>query len=122
MISRKTIALLGLCCWSTAGLLAQEAQPPLRDPTRPPEWQGVPGDETGTAELRLEAIKRGPEGQRLATIAGMNLHVGQEVRGMRLVRIDAAAVLLEGPEGRQELRLTPDVQAPVRRNHAAGGK
>lgn len=115
---------------TAATALAQEGSS-LRDPTRPPQWQGGLGGSGGAGEpgtgsaLRLEAIKLGPEGQRLASISGQNLRLGEEIQGMRVVRIDAAAVLLqgpEGPEGRQELRLTPGVQAPQRPTPAAGGK
>lgn len=110
----KTLfALLLLTC--SLGLHAQEL--PLRDPTRPADWAAreTPGEADA---LRLEAIKRGPEGRPLATINGNNLHLGQEIRGLRLVRIGATSVLLEGAEGRQELRLTPGVQRPS----APGGK
>ncbi len=97
-----------------------QADSVLRDPTRPPTWEqgAVAGLEGG---LRLEAIKRG-QGRPLATLSGQSLRVGDEIDGMRLIRIGESSVLLEGPEGRKELRLTPTVERSMRPKSAAGGK
>jgi len=114
-----------LICLAVLGLpLAAQAQsaPALRDPTRPPDWQGSATEaEGGEQVLRLEAVKRVRQGRSLATINGVTLHVGQEIRGLRLVSIAEWGVVLEGPEGRQTLRLTPDVALPLK-GSPAGGK
>ena len=47
----------------------------------------------------------------VASIDGRLVHVGDEVNGMRVVRIDANGVLLEGDEGVSErLTMAPAVQ------------
>lgn len=101
-------------------LLSAQAEP-LRDPTRPPDWQGTADDANNNA-LRLEAVKRIRQGRASATINGTQLHVGQEIRGLRLISIAEEAVVLEGPEGRQELRLAPTVERPLRGKGTAGVK
>lgn len=106
-------------------LLSAQAQPQvsaLRDPTRPPDWQGSVDDEPSNAALRLEAVKRIRQGRASATINGTQLHVGQEIRGLRLISIAEEVVVLEGPEGRQELRLAPTVERPLRGKGSAGVK
>lgn len=100
---------------------AQSVATALRDPTRPPDWQGTADDANSNA-LRLEAVKRIRQGRASATINGTQLHVGQEIRGLRLISIAEEAVVLEGPEGRQELRLAPTVERPLRGKGTAGVK
>lgn len=115
-----------LICLAVVGLpLVAQAQSvaALRDPTRPPDWQGSATEAEGSEQaLRLEAVKRVRQGKSLATINGVTLHVGQEIRGLRLVSIAEWGVVLEGPEGRQELRLTPDVAHPLKGKPPVGGK
>ena len=113
-----------LICLAALGLpLAAQAQSSgvLRDPTRPPDWLGRAEQEGGENALRLEAIKRVHRGKALATINGVQLHVGQEIRGLRLVSIAEWGVVLQGPEGRQELRLAPGVARPLKGKSPAGG-
>lgn len=114
-----------LICLAALGLpLAAQAQSAgtLRDPTRPPDWQGSAELEGGESALRLETIKRVHQGKALATINGVQLRVGQEIRGLRLISIAEWGVVLQGPEGRQELRLTPAVERPLKGKSPAGGK
>ncbi|MCX8145434.1 MAG: hypothetical protein N3C59_03765 [Azovibrio sp.] len=113
--------LFGLCAAlpmfaAHAGDLA-----PLRDPTRPP---GLAQQAAGSAEqgLRLDAIKRGRAGKALAVINGTRLYVGDEIQGWRLMAVGDSAVRLQGPEGRQTLRLTPAVEATRPGQAGSGGK
>lgn len=113
-----------LICLAALGLpLIAQAQSAsaLRDPTRPPDWQGTAEVEGAESPLRLEAVKRIYQGKALATINGVQLHVGQEIRGLRLISIAEWGVVLQGPEGRQELRLAPGVARPLKGKGPAGG-
>lgn len=105
----KRLVLILLSCLPTLLCAAGEALP-LRDPTRPPGLDPGSSLASGAQGLRLDAVKRIRSGKALAMINGVALHVGDEIQGLRLVSITGAGVVLEGPEGRQELRLTPAVE------------
>ncbi len=89
--------------------------PVLRDPTLPPPAfvnpaEGWLGDSLSeAAELRLEGIRRGSDGVAVAVINGALYRQGAEVAGRRIVRIAEDVVWLRGAQGREVLRLAPDV-------------
>lgn len=102
----KNIAVfLALIC-ACASLAAQDAL--LRDPTRPPGWREAPADMSGEGGLRLEILWRRGE-KRLATISGMQLAVGEEADGLRLLSIGDGEVTVENAQGQQVLRLASEV-------------
>ena len=90
----------------------------LSDPTRPPSGfdlaaSGAKAAESAPAPLVLESVLIHPD-SRLAIISGERLALGQKIRGLRLVRIgEAEVVLLDGGE-RRTLKLYPGVQKKSR--------
>jgi len=105
----KCLLLILLSCLSPL-LWAAGVGAPLRDPTRPPDFELEGGALAGEQGLRLDAVKRTRHGKAVAVINGAVLHVGDEIQGLRLLSIAESGVVLKGPEGRQELRLTPAVE------------
>ncbi|MDR2259930.1 MAG: hypothetical protein LBE06_03140 [Azoarcus sp.] len=95
--------LLALAC--AGPLAAQDSDGLLRDPTRPPGWRETPVEAAGDGP-RLEILWRGG-GKQLATISGVQLAVGEEADGLRLVSIGRDEVTIESAQGEQVLRLTP---------------
>ncbi len=106
----------------------------LPDPTRPPPAILVPANAAGdTAEptggLVLQSVLIAPD-RRSAVISGQAMAVGDAVGGLRLMRVAAAEVTLEGLEGSRTLSLFPDVRkrkprdadAPLRSPRALHGK
>lgn len=117
----KRLVLFLLTCLPTLLCAAGDALP-LRDPTRPPGLDFGAGAVAGEQGLRLDAVKRTRSGKALVMINGAPLHVGDEIQGLRLVSVSGSGVVLEGPEGRQELRLTPAVERSLAGKGATGGK
>ncbi|WP_303786522.1 hypothetical protein [Azovibrio restrictus] len=117
----KPLLLILLSCLPTL-LCAAGEDSPLRDPTRPPGLDPGFSQASGAQGPRLDAVKRIRSGKALALINGVPLHVGDEIQGLRLVSITGTGVVLEGPEGRQELRLTPAVERSLPGRGATGGK
>lgn len=84
----------------------------LPDPTRPPAGAGF--SESGAnpvvdAGPVLQSVKIAP-GRRMAVISGQLLVEGDSLGAARLEHIGASEVILLGPEGRQTLKLFPDVE------------
>jgi hypothetical protein len=94
-------------------LAAQDADGLLRDPTRPPGWRETVAEVAGEGGLRLEMLWR-KGGKQLATISGVQLGVGEEADGLRLVSIGRDEVTIESAQGEQVLRLTPLAEASGR--------
>ncbi|MDR0633687.1 MAG: hypothetical protein LBF91_01770 [Azoarcus sp.] len=65
-------------------------------------------DISGEGGPRLEILWRKGE-KRLATISGMQLAVGEEVDGLRLLSIGDGEVTVENAQGQQVLRLASEV-------------
>lgn len=89
--------------------LAQAADGPLRDPTRPPDAASLPGAE-GDGSLRLDAVLRPVGGKPAAVINGETVQLGTQVQGKRLVAVRETEVVLRGPQGMEILRLAPAVE------------
>lgn len=113
MSAMKPANVLRTLClaMATIGLAYGETLP---DPTRPPAGfnlavgAAAPAQEA-LAPLVLESVLIHPDA-RIAIINGERLTLGQKIRGLRLVRIaDAEVVLLEGSE-RRTLKLYPGVR------------
>lgn len=92
---------------SCGTVLAQELP---ADPTRPPAEGAIAGAGAISLGPRLESVYLPAKGKRRAVIDGTLLAVGDEFAGRRLLRIAETKVELEGPEGREVLFLTPDVE------------
>lgn len=93
--------------WAAIPVLAEEVLP---DPTRPPAEAGLAGVVAAVASGPvLQSIKIAP-GQRTAVISGQLLGEGDQFGEVKLVRITEGEVTLSGPQGRQTLRLFPEVE------------
>lgn len=117
-MAATVIVALGL---TALALLAVAHAESLPDPTRPPDAVLAPadgGDATRpSGGLVLQSILIAPD-RRGAVISGQSLVVGDMVGGLRLARVAAGEVTLEGLEGTRTLSLFPDVSK--RSSHTAG--
>lgn len=107
MADRLSRALLALCVLALP--LAARAQ--LADPTRPPvgarEAGGEPGAPTGPV---LQSVLIPKNGRPLAVIDGQQVRLGERYGESRLVKLSEREAVLDGPNGSERLRLTPDVE------------
>lgn len=98
----------------------------LPDPTRPPAEAGLAGEiATVTSGPVLQSVKIAP-GHRMAVIGGQLLAEGDRFGTAKLVSVTESEVVLQGPEGRQMLKLFPGVEKhvtnPLTDQPAARGK
>lgn len=105
------------CSWSAAQ--------GLQDPTRPPTAVTPSGDIDATSGMppapKLQSVILRQGARPRALINGEWLEQGQEYAGSKVLRITANAVEMSGPQGREVLRLTPEVELRATQP-AAGGK
>ncbi|MBZ0105775.1 MAG: hypothetical protein K8H84_09105 [Sulfuricella denitrificans] len=81
----------------------------LPDPTRPPAEAGMMGDVAAVASGPvLQSVVIRP-GLRSAVISGQLLVVGERFGDAKLIQVSEGEAILVGPEGRQVLKLFPDV-------------
>jgi MSHA biogenesis protein MshK len=81
----------------------------LPDPTRPPAAVDAP--ETGAADagaLVLQSVILGKGRKPSAIIGGQRVDLNGMVGDARLVHVSETEAVLEGPAGRQVLKMTPD--------------
>jgi len=106
------MALAMTCAMVLVGELALAQT--LGDPTRPPAGFNLavsgakPADGPPSA-LVLESVLIHPDA-RSAIISGERVALGQKIRGLRLVRVEGAEVLLLGGGEQRRLKLYPGVQ------------
>lgn len=96
----------------TLCVLALPALAQIQDPTRPADTPLASGLSIGanTAQGLQVIVKRPGQGRSTALISGQTVHVGSKIGEQRVVRITANEVTLQGDNGREILRLIPDVQ------------
>ena len=86
------------------------------DPTQPPSgWQDGALAVVGEAEAaavapRLQTIVRRRSGKPFAVIDGKAVILGERMGEFRLVHIGESDVVLYGPNGRETLLMSPEVQ------------
>lgn len=87
----------------------------LPDPTRPPSGIAAAAGSMGSGEAAVNAqqlqsviMRQGAKSRAL--INGEWFEVGQTVGESKIVKITMDRVEIKGPEGRETLRLTPDVE------------
>ena len=91
-----------------ASPVATQSAPP--DPMRPPSFVHVaPADSlaapTGASVLQTIILRR--KGKPLAVINGETVELGGRIGDARLVKLSDNEAVLQGPRGRESLRLTP---------------
>ena len=113
--ARVAALALAMAGWALAASAAAQSLGGLDAPFRP---RGAPAQRSSAAGVAdegdyaqgLRVMVTGRQ-HPVASIDGRLVHVGDEVNGMRVVRIDARGVLLEGDEGVSErLTLAPAAQ------------
>mgnify|MGYP001480177883 CR=1 FL=1 len=101
--------------WGIAGAAAGQV---LNDPTRPPAGfvEAVPGEAVADTGPRLQSVMLPRQGRPAAVISGRTVRLGEMWGDSRLVAVSEGEVVLDGPQGRQRLLLTPDVTKEVVRD------
>jgi MSHA biogenesis protein MshK len=84
----------------------------LPDPTRPPAAAEAVATPTAAspAPAGLQTIIRRQGAKPAALINGEYVELGGRIGETRLVKVGEDRVVLEGPSGREELRLAPGVE------------
>jgi MSHA biogenesis protein MshK len=81
----------------------------LPDPTRPPAGISAAQEQAATPKASgLQSVLISPA-RRAAIINGQTVVLGGKLGDSRLVEVSEAGVVLQGPSGRRELALFPDV-------------
>ncbi len=83
------------------------------DPTRPPTAviKSLENSREATAApVALQSVILRPGARPAAIIAGERVELGGDFGGARLVKVSEQEVVLQGPSGREVLRLTPGVE------------
>lgn len=107
MVKRVRTTLFALILGvGAAQAMAAEVLP---DPTRPPAAAGVETPGAATAGPVLQSVMIRP-GRRTALISGQLLAEGERFGDAKLIKISEGEVILAGPEGRQTLKLFPEVE------------
>lgn len=93
----------------------------LPDPTRPPP--GFAGEAATGAAVdtgpRLQSVLVPAKGRPTAVISGQTVRLGDMWGESRLIHVGENDVLLEGPQGRQRLLLTPEAHKEVVKEKSA---
>ena len=103
----RPLNLAGLACAALIGAVSSAFAQGLPDPTRPPAAAGVAGTE---AAAGLQSIIRRTGGKPAAVINGEYVELGGRVGDARLVKVGEDSVVLEGPAGREEMKLLPGIE------------
>lgn len=84
----------------------------MGDPTRPAIEPSVASAEESAPPVKtgLQSILRRKGARPAAIINGQVVELGAKVGDARLLQINESEVVLQGPAGREELRLTPAVE------------
>jgi MSHA biogenesis protein MshK len=99
---------LSACLLLAAAASLASAQETLSDPTRPPaDAPGQPAGEASAGDLTLQTVIMGEGRKPSAIIGGQHVDLGGMIGGARLIHISDSEVVLEGPSGRQVLKMTP---------------
>ncbi len=110
-MTRTTIArqLLGIALVALPLALANAQA--LPDPTRPPDavLPGA-GGEAGQAPSGLQTIIRRQGAKPAAVINGQYVELGGKVGDAHLVEVGESSVILQGPAGKEEMKLYPGVE------------
>lgn len=115
----KRNSLLLLLTLVTSALAAES----LNDPLRPPATFVTPDAQAGagTGGARLTSILQPGTngGAAKAIIDGHIVSVGERVGDARLVKLTGQEAVLQGPNGRETLSLTPSVEKKMQEDKKA---
>ncbi|MBI3523383.1 MAG: hypothetical protein HY066_02455 [Betaproteobacteria bacterium] len=109
----RLLPALAMAGAASAGYAGSDAA--LPDPTRPPaQVEPAPTGPAGTAAAPVNSglqtvILR--EGQKpMAVINGVQVKLGEKVGDATLVKLNESEAVLQGPSGREVLRMTPGIE------------
>lgn len=105
----RALLVLFVCGAFAAPLPLARAQAMLADPTRPPANVLAPEAAEVSGPV-LQSILIPKRGKPLAVIGGQQVRLGERYGDSRLVKLTEREAVLEGPDGIERLRLTPDVE------------
>lgn len=115
-IPLRTLPLCAGLAWAFGQALGQDAGL-LADPTRPPSvaTEAAPANaDLGTAAAAagagLQTIILRSGRKSVAVINGVQVQLGDKVGDATLVKLSESEAVLQGPTGRQVLRLTPGIE------------
>jgi len=111
----KSPSILQLAAAALAGAAAiahGQAQATLADPTRPPAaFDASPAAASApSAASGLQAVIMRPGRKPLAVINGSTVLLGGKLGDATLVHLSESEAVLQGPSGREVLRLTPGAE------------
>lgn len=92
---------------------AAQGADPLPDPTRPPEgWtsSGAAAETGAETGRRLQTVILPRRGKPVAVIGGQRVSLGEKYGDAKVVKITEKEVVLQGPEGRETLKLITDAE------------
>lgn len=106
-VTIPTLLLMATCLCQAQGLLP--------DPTRPPT---AAAGEAGSAVSGpvLQSVLLGNGRRPLAVISGQRVALGAQYGDAVVTRISETEVVLQGPSGRQVLKMTPEAAKQPLRN------
>lgn len=83
------------------------------DPTRPPDAMSMPNGTGGVlvpSESGVQAVILRRKGKSSAVINGQFVEVGGKLGDKKVLKISESEVVLMGSNGREVLKVTPDIQ------------
>ncbi|MDO8933505.1 MAG: hypothetical protein Q7U97_14010 [Rhodocyclaceae bacterium] len=116
MTDRGDFAVMIVCGLSLLAVMTVVRAQALTDPTRPPGVvERSPPAVAGTraesvATTGLQTIIRSRDGKPAAVINGEYVTLGGRVGDARVIRIGEDSVTLQGPAGRETLKLMPGIE------------
>jgi len=110
----KTLKLLLAALALTALGAGHAAAEALQDPTRPPATLVEPTTiGSAVAASGFQAVIRRPGHKPMAVINGKMVELGGKLNDATLVRLSESEAVLQGPNGREVLKLTPAAEKTV---------
>jgi len=103
----QSLLIATLAMGGAAPVAAQSA---LGDPMRPPSAAAAAPATPASATpggYSLQTIVLQPNGKALAVINGETVALGGSIGSARLVKLSDSEAVLQGPQGREVLKLTP---------------
>ncbi len=119
----RTLPFCAGLAWACGQAFGQDATS-LADPTRPPSVaaEAAPADaEAAPAPAGLQTIVLRGGRKSVAVINGVPVELGGKVGDATLVKLSESEAVLQGPAGRQVLRLTPGIEKTDSAKPRAGG-
>ena len=117
--------LVGFTCHGYGQGAAHSVSSVLADPTRPPAVfiEGDSGDDAKANEpppVGLQAVVIRKGAKPVAVINGQTVQLGDKIGDAKLVKLNETEAVLQGPNGREVIRMTPAAERTVISKPASG--